>query len=281
MLHSRRSRRICEPRRHRGFVRIGRVLDRVLTHPHRNAAVGVPPIDPAGLSGRLAHWRADAGTFENTGLTTPAADDNDPLLGWQDQAGTGKHLTNGTAANAPILDLNQANGKPGAFFDGGDWLANAAFDGLSNVGGATLFVVFRAAGTAANQILFDPEDLRFACQISGNAIYAYGGTNSIFGSAAFTSTATTVYVSRFDGSAVGNAGRLRMWLNGVEQTLSFFGTVGTTISAGTPLAVGRRSISGLLNFTGHIFEIVPYGRALTVDEILGAGRFLGSKWGAY
>lgn len=45
----------------------------------------------------------------------------------------------------------------------------------------------------------------------------------------------------FDGTATGNANRLKLYINGSQKTLSFTGTIPSTAISGTALGVGRGS----------------------------------------
>lgn len=63
---------------------------------------------------------ADRGLFQDSGYTTPAAADGDPLGGWQDQSGNGRHATQATAAKRPVLKLAIQNGRPVVRFDSSD-----------------------------------------------------------------------------------------------------------------------------------------------------------------
>ena len=63
--------------------------------------------------------KGDAGTYEDTGLTIPAADNGDPVKGWDDQAGT-NNVTEATSN--PALLTNALDSKNAVDFDGGDEL---------------------------------------------------------------------------------------------------------------------------------------------------------------
>src|SRR4029077_11923747 len=53
---------------------------------------------PTQLAGLQLWLKGGAGTYQDTGLTTAAVADGDPVGGWQDQSGQGHHATQGTAA---------------------------------------------------------------------------------------------------------------------------------------------------------------------------------------
>lgn len=69
----------------------------------------------------------------------------------------------------------------------------------------------------------------------------------------------------FDGSQTGNANRLRGYLDGVQQTLSFGGTIPATTTSDTG-AFRLGLVEGLYS-NGSIDEVRIYNRALTTTEI--------------
>lgn len=69
----------------------------------------------------------------------------------------------------------------------------------------------------------------------------------------------------FDGSASGNANRLKLWIDGVNRTLSFVGTVPATIVSSTAVAIGR----GNTNFytTGRIDDLRLWNQSLAAADV--------------
>lgn len=80
----------------------------------------VQPIRPTDLTGLAAHWKADAGTWQDTGLSTPASADSDPVGGWADLTGSAHSATQGTAGSRPLLRTGIFGSRPGILFDGVD-----------------------------------------------------------------------------------------------------------------------------------------------------------------
>jgi hypothetical protein len=69
----------------------------------------------------------------------------------------------------------------------------------------------------------------------------------------------------FDGTATGNSGRLKLYINGAQKTLSFTGTIPSTAISGTALGVGRGS--GVFS-AGLVDDFVLYqGIALDATNI--------------
>lgn len=72
---------------------------------------------------------------------------------------------------------------------------------------------------------------------------------------------------RFDGSATGNSNRLKIFINGVEQTLTFAGTIQNTISANETFRIGQRNWS--VSYSQNLVSNIKiYNRALSIPEIV-------------
>ncbi len=73
----------------------------------------------------------------------------------------------------------------------------------------------------------------------------------------------------YDGSLSGNANRLKIWINGVAQTLTFGGTIPATLTDSTAkLAIGRRNMNGGDRYwNGDLDEVGVYNVALTPAEV--------------
>lgn len=66
---------------------------------------------PALMTNLGLWFRADAGTYQDAGLTTPATSNGNPVLGWVSQAG-GNSATQATSGNAFTLVTGAINGNP-------------------------------------------------------------------------------------------------------------------------------------------------------------------------
>ncbi|MFY8170451.1 MAG: hypothetical protein ACOVK2_04970, partial [Candidatus Fonsibacter sp.] len=118
---------------------------------------------------------------------------------------------------------------------------------------------------------FYNDDILFA--VYGSTIFAQvntGGDGSAYPVASFTSTAWTNCQIVFDGTQTGNANRLKMYINGVLQTLTFSYTVPATTSnlsfnsAGIG-AYSSGSFNNLLNGNVSVTEL--YSSALNQTQV--------------
>jgi hypothetical protein len=75
----------------------------------------------------------------------------------------------------------------------------------------------------------------------------------------------------FDGSGVDNSARLKAYINGIQQNLTYTGTIPTTSGSGNTLFIGNTGpYSGAnsnLFSAGNFSSFLSYNRALTAQEI--------------
>ena len=76
---------------------------------------------------------ATFGTYQDTGATTPAVADSDPVALWQDRSGRGNHFSIGVAGQRPLLRLGiSPTGLPAVVFDGTDDVLDCANNFILN-----------------------------------------------------------------------------------------------------------------------------------------------------
>ena len=107
---------------------------------------------PPNLPG-LALWLDSAAVttlFQNSSMTTPATSTNDPVGAWADRSGNGRHATQATSTQRPLLDANRR-----LVFDGIDdslAFSGTGLDLFRNRTGVTVFgVVSATTNQAARQ----------------------------------------------------------------------------------------------------------------------------------
>lgn len=92
-----------------------------------DAGQGAGGFSPASLPGLLLWLKSTTGLYQDSGLTTPATADGDPVGGWKDLSGLAHHLLQSVSADRPTLKLAIQNGRPVVRFDGVADLLTAAF----------------------------------------------------------------------------------------------------------------------------------------------------------
>jgi hypothetical protein len=105
---------------------------------------------------------------------------------------------------------------------------------------------------------------------SDNVVYCTLANGSLdFGSIARNFTGWNHYLMTFDGSQTGNSNRLKFYWNGVNQTLTFSGTIPATTSnnaANEAFRIGRLQVGNLWS-TGDFAELGMWQATLTAEEV--------------
>lgn len=116
-------------------------------------------------------FRADMGTFQDTGLATPAVNNNDTVMAWVDQGGNNNHLliaNNSTfipSATFPTLKTNQINGLPCVNSDGTNWFD---FKNAFVSPNRTIYVVIRVASNPSTFTLLCGNSRTLQWRLDGN-----------------------------------------------------------------------------------------------------------------
>lgn len=230
--------------------------------------------NPANLAtGALNWWDVSRGITFGSGQA---------MASWLDQVG-GVTLSQATGSKQPVLTFSQVSGNVVAAFNTSNQrVLEGAHTSLSSVGAFTLAMVFAASGTTTNQLLFSSSNNAAAVQILTGALYVYASAGN-YGNVAFTdSTRGHVLVAVFDGSQTGNANRLKVYINGVQQTLAFVGTIpATTTSGETALGLGDAAGGPVVPFNGALGDVMLWNTALTDAARNQVEDYLGRKFGVY
>jgi hypothetical protein len=225
---------------------------------------------PGGVAG-AALW-LDASRL--TGISN-----GDAVATWTDASGNGHTAIQGASTSRPVYVASAVNGQPAVQFDGvNDYLQNTSFTTLSGQRGATAFVVFQADTPSANLVAFCESGRNVNSQVYGNLAHAYATTGK-WGRVAFTSRNWTIWNSVYDGTQGSNATRLKLYLDGVGQTLTYGATIPTVLSTGAGYDVGRPQGTNLAYWDGRIAEVIVYARTLSPSERLAVEGYLKTKYG--
>lgn len=234
-------------------------------------------INPNVLPQITLNYRADSNTASYFGGSSPA--NNATVTNWTDQSGNG-HNANQSGLNSikPIWNSNIQNGLGALFFNGGQSLNINPVAYLQNLSGATVYLTAKPTVLSGSSILCSTD--------VGGFTIKYNGTNWQVGIASGTGTSTitsdTTKFRRFglvyDGTQTGNANRLKMYYDGVQQTLTFGATtVGSTTSASPKYwYIGTDNTN---YFTGYIGMMFIFTRTLSAAEIIQVDTFLKNTWG--
>ena len=115
-------------------------------------------------------------------------------------------------------------------------------------------------------------DIGFELWSDSNIYFEIGNGSNSYGTVSNNSTSWQHVAMVYDGSATGNAARLKAYINGVQQTLSFNGTIPSTAGTGASLLIGNTGPyagpNSNLFSTGNLGSFQSYNRALSAAEVL-------------
>lgn len=234
---------------------------------------------PASLPNINVWYYADDGkTFNKTTSITNAT----AVTSWQNAGGLTSHDWNSTGGRRPVWYSNQKNGKGVVRFDhaGGQYLSINPIAYMQGLPGVTMFVVFKTSNVASGTRICtttNTNGFRWG-QRANTWIAGFAGANCNV----VTTSADTDYhhVSIiYDGTATGNANRLKIRLDSINQTLSFSGNVAATTSNVASDFYGGVDADGASNFwDGDICEMMFFTRTLNTGEVNAIENYITSKW---
>lgn len=249
--------------------------------------------DPLSISG-LKLWldaNDPATLFQDSGLTTPATADADPVGGWKDKSGNNNHATQAVAGDRGTLKLAIQNGLPIVRFDGTSdslELSGAGLDILKNVAGATLFAAFKGTAADARFVLsFETNasgTLRagLAIKTAGLDYRAAGRTlDADTAGAAGGGTLANVWhtlVGWFDYTN----GDIYAFLDGAQLATSSTTVISNGNTSNTSSALAQvGALAAVQFFPGDVAEVLVYTSALSVANRQAVESYLNSKWVMY
>lgn len=240
--------------------------------PSSNAAA----IDPASVSGLKLWLKADAGVYNDAGVTL--ATDTQTVQQWNDQSGMSNHVSQATSGKRPTYLTGIHNSLPVVRFAAAHCLTLASF-GLSTL---TALVVFRGSGTAG--VLYElgatiaSNDGFLLYQDGTGAIQCKkGGTVSSRNASSGWGVTSQYMIS---GQHYGGAHASHYILteaaprNVATNTGNEPGT-GTTTAT---LNIGARNDAGSLGMTGDICELVMYSPAISLQNMRAVAQYLQQRW---
>ena len=193
---------------------------------------------------------------------------------WTDLAGS----SNGTLTNMETdgTDFSSANGGSFTFDGTDDYIEFSYNDVNSYLNGVSQFTwsnwMKRNASNskvviAKGQSLSNDISMEFWSD--GNCYVEMGNGSNAYGFFANSSTDWQLLTMVFNGTLTGNSNRLKAYLNGTQQSLSYGGTINSvTHTNNGNLTIGAVEWQGSAHSQGNHGPFLIYNRALTADEIL-------------
>lgn len=230
---------------------------------------------PSTITGLKLWLKADAGTFTDSAMTIPATSDADPVGGWQDQSGNGKHVVQATSTKRGTLKTgaNGQNNRAVVRGDGVDDTLISASLPSALTDNYTLFIASKGRnnGILSYQFLNGAESgWGYAIQTgtpTRNAIYPASAT--LVDGAYVQGTFEIATLKRASGTST-------LGVNGASQSLT-----NSTAAPTTPITSASVMSRTSQYADCDIAEILLYDAALTAAQITQVETYLNTRWAAF
>jgi len=232
------------------------------------------PIDPGGVAGLVAWYKADSLALSNGATVTS----------WPDDSPNNNDLV--TYESAPIYNAADAllNGMPSVTYDGNDSNYRSNPTGLPVGSSAcTAYVVAYWDGNSGCQGLFGWG----ANAYTGSRI-SFGQCNGLLqaesqgmGSATRSISANTPFIYSFPYAAAANYSASTTYLNGVGLTgeVPGFPGVPNIINPVSEIAIGRPPTAAVERWTGAVAEVLVFNTTHSATTRVGIEKYLANKYG--
>lgn len=228
--------------------------------------------NPKSLSG-LAGWydASVASSLYDATSDGSAVAAGGAVARWEDISGNGRHLTQSTANNRPILAASKYKGRAACEFDGSnDQLLLAS--NLAMSAGATIILVSqkRSNNNSAMHSLRGSGTANHHPYTDGNAYDSFGVFNRL----------TFAFAYRSDllvWSAIAANANLAVYVDNAAKVNSS-GIASANQTGSETQVVGSGTTTNWF-WDGWIAEILMYSRALSATENTSVYNYLKSKWG--
>ena len=224
------------------------------------------------------YLEADRGLLNKAGS---AAFIGDSIGTWVDQSKSGKNATQNTSPRYPTLVTSSYNGRPAVFFNANGWLTNTSFTGMAHRSGQMTIVALRFIGQDNGPILEGGAN--------GNGFpVSHASTKTIYAGSYNYSLAT--YNGRYtEGLLLGvlwnstngstNADRLKIFINGVEDT---FSTHSGTVPFSSGIQTAGYNIGGASytseKINAEVYAVIHMRRAPTKAQLDSVFTYLREKY---
>lgn len=246
---------------------------------------GASAFDPLSLSPALWLDASDASTlFQDSAGTTPATADSDVVGMWADKSGNGRHVTQTTTANKPLLKLAQQNGLNVVLFDGSNDTLTRSIIG-SDIFSANqnyIVAVMKQDGTQVNNTVIGWRTDNTSNRIVIHATYAdviyWDSVNQT------TSRVSASQPSGWDDAVV----ILECLRDGSQSAISVNGTQlvsgaapNSLVVSGTEILNVGSYITGTVPLKGWLLELFVLKNGIGSDSRSTLRAYLNLKWGVY
>ena len=222
----------------------------------------------------------------NMGLAHSPSIISDGLVFYLDAANTRSYSGSGLTVNGLVGGIGGTliNGtgfstaNNGTFiFDGtNDYILSNAITQNNNASALT-WVVWAKRSASNSLITFIQysglsNDIGLELWSNGAIYFEIGNGDNTYGELSNNSNSWQNVSMVYNGSGADNSARLKAYINGVQESLSYNGTIPSTAGSGNTLFIGNTgpyaSVNSNLFSSGNLGSFQSYNRALTEQEIL-------------
>jgi hypothetical protein len=248
--------------------------------------------NPSNIAGLQLWLDATTGLFDATSGGNPVTTDGGSVARWEDQSGSGYHVTQATLANRPVLKTGIRNSKNAIRFDGSNDALVSANIADNNLSAMTCFVVSYIAGFGGNSVgryfersgvvngrlwFVDGRDLGAGPQSLNAVLLGSAGTGHETALNSISSANWFLSSVRWDGGT-SYLTNVSQRINRSASTKGNSSTFFNESVANTAYVIGNRAALNRA-FNGDIAELIIYNQALTTEQIDNVEGYLAAKWG--
>lgn len=218
---------------------------------------------------------SDATTlFQDSGLTTPATANGDPIGGWVNKEGTAARNVTQTLTARPTLATASQNGLNTLSFDGVNDVLLTATNVLAGLPGVTMFIAFKLTTTGAFVTIMGVEVTAKVGKSNTNVPFSY------------SSSTGSGWTSQINGSSINANWHVNSFVTASPETYARLDSV----SYGTPLASGPATLGSNSNRfgimgriasefgAGNVAEVLVYQSNLSGPNVVAIENYLRAKW---
>jgi len=247
------------------------------------------PFSPSDISGLQLWLDATTGLFDATSGGSAVTTDGSAVARWEDQSGNGRHFTQSTSNDRPILKTSIQNNKNVVRFDGSNDNMIGP-DSLKINVPISMFAVVSKRGGTNYQTIYGNGIL--AAQEAGYGIFisATSDNNGAFASQYrnlapastnyFTATNPTTNQFFISSCLIDSSTNKVFFNNSAEDSVSH----AITATPQGIVAIGARySVSPVVTFflNGDFAELLIYNSALSTANRESVRDYLNTKWSIY
>jgi len=229
---------------------------------------------PDTLSGLVFWFKGGSTYWQDSGRTTPAVADGDPVAAWDDSSVGANHATTATAGYRPTLKTgaNGINGVSVLRWDGTD--DNLVSAASASTKPFTLFAVCKPTSFAAGRAIVGAPSAGGMSTVitTGGKQEALKSGTAVIGDSTTALTAAAACIIELTYSS---SGGFAFYKAGVADGSGTGNQTFTSMST----VLGKDPGGGGSTFLGDIAEIIKYDAVLTANQLQAVENYLGNKYG--